>query len=53
VNCIESHVNDQGLLENFSSAAICSASRAYELGKKTDYKSPFAVGASEAGPRFS
>jgi hypothetical protein len=50
VKCIEKLVDPEtSFINNFARAADCQARRAYIMGKKTNYMSPFAVGAQASG----
>ena len=50
MKCLEKLVDPEtSLINNFARAADCQARRAYIMGKKTDYMSPFAVGAQKSG----
>ena len=53
-DCISKYLNKETkYLENVSRAADCQARKAYILGKKPNYKSPFAVGAAKANLNFN
>lgn len=50
--CLTKYLDKDGLFTSLSAAADCIAIKAHALGKNTNFISPFAVGAQEAGLFF-